>query len=184
MPTIFTHAAVPLAVGFGLGARTVSARLRMAGVVAAIVPDLDVLAFGFGIPYAAALGHRGMTHSIAFAMLIALCGVLAVPWLKTSRVMASGFLFFAAVSHALLDSLTNGGLGCALLWPFSNERYFAPWQVIQVSPIGTDFFSSRAIIVLASELKWVWIPCIAVAVLMAGVRRYWAGNPSRSPGVD
>ena len=32
-------------------------------------PDLDVLAFAFGIPYAHDFGHRGATHSIAFALM-------------------------------------------------------------------------------------------------------------------
>jgi inner membrane protein len=41
-----------------------------------------------------------------------------------------------AISHGLLDTLTDGGLGIALLWPFSDARYFAPWRPIPVAPIG------------------------------------------------
>jgi inner membrane protein len=52
MPTILTHAAVPLALGLGLGVRIIPKPLLLAGVVACILPDLDVLAFQLHIPYA------------------------------------------------------------------------------------------------------------------------------------
>jgi inner membrane protein len=55
--------------------------------------------------------------------------------------------------------MTNGGLGVAFFAPFSNARYFFPWRPIEVSPLGLDFFfSSRALSVLWSEIKWIWIP--------------------------
>ena len=109
-------------------------------MVAAIVPDLDVLAFGLGIPYGDALGHRGMTHSLVFSLLLAGCGTFSARALHTTRWTAFAFLFLAVASHGLLDSFTNGGLGCALLWPFSEERFFMPWRGIEVSPIGAHFF--------------------------------------------
>ena len=37
--------------------------------------------------------------------------------------------------------MIDGGLGCALFWPFDLTRYFAPWRPIPVAPIGMDFFS-------------------------------------------
>jgi hypothetical protein len=55
-------------------------------------------------------------------------------------------------SHALLDTLTNGGLGCALLWPFDLTRYFAPWNPIPVAPIGLYFFSPYGLTVATVEL--------------------------------
>jgi inner membrane protein len=45
------------------------------------------------------------------------------------------------VSHAVLDTLTNGGMGCALFWPFDRTRYFAPWNPVPVSSIGLYYFS-------------------------------------------
>ena len=176
MPTIFTHVAVPLAIGLGLGTRVIPQRLRTLGMVAAIVPDLDVLAFGLGIPYGDALGHRGMTHSLVFSLLLAGCGTFSARALHTTRWTAFAFLFLAVASHGLLDSFTNGGLGCALLWPFSDERFFMPWRGIEVSPIGAHFFSSRGLVVLASELMWVWLPCMALSWVVVVVRRRRA-NP-------
>jgi inner membrane protein len=55
MPTIFTHAVLPLVFGLALGHKTVSPRLIAAGMVAAVLPDADVVGFAFGIPYEHAL---------------------------------------------------------------------------------------------------------------------------------
>lgn len=74
MPTVFAHALVPIAIGLGLGRRRIPPRLLMAGAAAAMLPDADVVAFKFGIAYADALGHRGASHSVVFALLL---GVLA-----------------------------------------------------------------------------------------------------------
>jgi membrane-bound metal-dependent hydrolase YbcI (DUF457 family) len=83
------------------------------------------------------------------------------------------FLFVAAVSHGVLDAFTTGGLGIAFLWPFSPERYFAPIQVIRVSPISAaHIFSPRMIAVLRSEAWWVWIPFLTMMASLVVFR--WA----------
>jgi inner membrane protein len=111
-----------------------------------MLPDLDVLAFRFGIPYAAPFGHRGATHSLLFALVMgSLFGAVRRErffWLLAVVV---------ALSHPLLDSMTDGGLGVALFWPFSNERFFAPWRPIPVAPIGAGMLSTRGLHVLAVE---------------------------------
>jgi len=78
-------------------------------------------------------------------------------------------------SHPLLDALTDGGLGVALLWPFSAERFFFPWRPIPVSPIGVGFFSLRGIRVALAELQF-FAPVYVVAL--------WPGRvkPRASPG--
>src|SRR5260221_567464 len=38
-------------------------------IVAAYLPDVDVVAFALGVPYGAPFGHRGALHSPAFAVL-------------------------------------------------------------------------------------------------------------------
>jgi hypothetical protein len=62
------------------------------------------------------------------------------------------FTIVVLASHGLLDTMTDGGLGCALLWPFSLTRFFAPWRPIPVAPIGLDYLSLYGAIVAASEL--------------------------------
>jgi len=56
VPTLITHPAVPLALGLVLGREAIPARLLLAGVVASVLPDLDVVAFRLGVPYAAEFG--------------------------------------------------------------------------------------------------------------------------------
>ena len=83
------------------------------------------------------------------------------------------FFFLLTASHGLLDALTDGGLGIALLSPFTNERFFFPWTPIVVSPIGIrGFFSRWGLEVLKSELVWVWLPSLLMVV---GVRLLRAG---------
>ena len=62
MPTVLTHPAVPLAIGLGLGKDVTSTPLLIAGVAVSMMPDLDVLAFRYGISYASVFGHRGFSH--------------------------------------------------------------------------------------------------------------------------
>lgn len=159
MPTILSHPAVPLALGVGLGSDIVSKRLLAAGALGSLLPDIDVLAFTFGIPYEHEFGHRGMSHSVVFAAFVALMGALAKRGLQTTFFRAFSFLFVAIGSHGILDAFTNGGLGVALLWPWSETRFFAPFQPIRVSPISLSSFLRHGAGVLFSEFLWVWIPC-------------------------
>lgn len=175
VPTLLTHPAVPLALACALADAPVSRRLLLAGIAASILPDLDTLAFRFGIAYGAQLGHRGFSHSLLFALLVALLGMLAANWLKASRQRCFAFLFLACASHGILDAFTNGGLGVALLWPYSEHRYFAPFRPIEVSPFGLQRFLARAPTLLASEIRWVWLPLTGLAVLtLAGRWRFRA----------
>jgi inner membrane protein len=65
----FSHAIIPIATSLGLG-KAVGRRLMAFAAFCAILPDFDSLAFKFGIPYSLQWGHRGFTHSIAFAIFI------------------------------------------------------------------------------------------------------------------
>lgn len=161
MPTIMTHAIVPLAMAVAAGPKRISPKLALAGAGLAMLPDADVVGFALGIEYGDSWGHRGATHAIAFAMMVA--GAAALLWREARSGGAFVFLAFAMASHGLLDALTNGGLGIALLWPLSDARFFAPITPIRVSPIGADFFSARGVVTLVSELRLVWLPCLAVA---------------------
>lgn len=172
MPTIITHAAVPLAVGLGLGRAVVSPQLLQAGVVASVLPDLDVLAFRFGIAYSDQMGHRGFSHSLALALLLAAVAALFARRLDTSRRTAFLFVLAAAASHGLLDMLTNGGLGIAWFWPFSDRRFFFPEQVIQVSPLSLHrVLGPAGFAAFASEALWVWAPAAAVFLALLAMRR-------------
>ena len=72
MCTVITHPAVPIALSVLLPEGTYSSSLLAAGALCSIVPDLDIVGFEFGIEYGDMLGHRGLTHSILFAALLAI----------------------------------------------------------------------------------------------------------------
>jgi len=149
MPTIFSHPAVALAL-------RVPRRIAVAAVVLTILPDADVAGFAFGIRYGSTFGHRGFTHSILFAAVAAFVATLI---LRADR-RAFALLFICALSHGVLDAMTTGGRGIAFFSPFSNQRYFLPWRPIRVSPIG-----GIDVRVLMSELRWIWLPAIALAAI-------------------
>ena len=180
MPTVPTHALVATTLFAGCWPRGGNWTLLAAGAVCAMLPDADVVGFSLGIRYGDLLGHRGLSHSIPFAALIATLAVLCLAGrirlkpdptnttvrLKPDRTAVWWFLFACAASHGVLDAATDGGLGVAFLSPFSNERYFWPWRPIRVSPIGlTRFFSGRGRDVIATEMIWIWLPC---AIALAG----------------
>lgn len=171
MPTIFTHPAVPLALGLALGRQGIPGRLLLAGVVASVLPDLDVVTFRLGVPYAAEFGHRGFSHSILFSSIVALLGACLFRQLHSSFRCALLFLFAAAMSHGILDAFTNGGLGVAFLWPWSGDRFFAHFQVIEAAPLSLKrFLSPAGLGVLWSELLWVWCPLLGLALVSRGLR--------------
>jgi inner membrane protein len=160
MCTVITHPAVPIALSVLVPQESASSSLLIAGALCSIAPDLDVVGFEFGIEYGDMLGHRGFTHSIFFAALLAVFVTFAFFRNSSgSQLLIFLFLFISTLSHPMLDALTNGGLGVGFFAPFSNERYFFAYRPIEVSPIGVgDFFSERGLKVLLSELRWVWLP--------------------------
>jgi len=171
MPTIISHAAIPLALGVCLGSKNVSRRLLIAGIVASMAPDLDVVGLKLGIEYANQFGHRGASHSIAFALALGSLAAILAPWLRASRWIAGAFVVTACVSHPLLDMCTTGGLGAALWWPLSDHRLFFPWQFIKVSPLTAErFLGPGGIAVIKSEILWIWMPCCAVMLAAYVIR--------------
>jgi inner membrane protein len=171
MPSIFTHAVVPLMLGAAAGRKQISPRLLIAGAIAAMLADADTIGFLLHIPYASEFGHRGAAHSLAFALLLALIAALCHRQLDTTKWRAAAFVGLAAASHPVLDAFTNAGLGVALWWPFSDARWFAPYHPIIASPIGVRFFSARGWQVMQSELLWVWLPTAIAALLILLWRR-------------
>ena len=131
-----------------------------------------------GVPYGSALGHRGFSHSLCAAAAVALAGAALSRSLRAGAGRTVLFLFVAIASHGVLDAFTDGGQGVALRWPVSAERFFAPaaLRVLEVSPIGlTHFLSARGITVLESELRWIWLPALALCPILIGARRAWSG---------
>jgi inner membrane protein len=174
MPTPFAHAVAGLAIGAAMRPRgRTPARWWLAGALCAVVPDLDVIAFRFGVPYESMLGHRGISHSLFVAAAFA--AVLVGAGFRGSEAATRGrafvYVLLATASHGLLDAFTDGGLGPALLAPFTGARYFFAWTPIRVAPLGVArLLSGEGARVLASEAVWVLLPSILLAAAAEAFR--------------
>ena len=172
MASAFGHAAAAFTASRFFPKFLMQKRVVFLGIASSIMPDIDVLAFKYGIPYESLWGHRGITHSIFFAVLWSLALVFIFHGKSKSKNKRNLFIFYflATASHAILDSFTTGGAGVAFFAPFDNERYFAPWRVIKVSPISVSrFFSEWGLKVLASEAKYIGLPCL----LLLGITKIY-----------
>ncbi len=159
MPTTLTHALVGVGLAEVFATRPMPPAFYVLSAALSLAPDLDVVAFRFGIPYGSRFGHRGLSHSLFCAALLSLIvaalghACFAVPWW-----LLAGFSWMVVVVHSLLDALTDGGMGIAFFAPFDNRRYFLPWRPVRVSPIGLGVFSRWGLRALVSEVVWIWIP--------------------------
>lgn len=169
MASAFAHALTAVTVGKLYSGKPQPRKFWLLGIFCAIVPDADVLAFKFGIPYGHMFGHRGFTHSFFFGAVLSL--LLVVLFFRKdglSRIKQFWvwlYLFVCSASHGILDAMTTGGKGIAFWAPFSDERIFLPWQVIRVSPIrASDFFGEWGVRVLKSEFYWIGVPCLVILV--------------------
>jgi inner membrane protein len=136
----------------------------------ALLPDADVIGFPLGVHYEAPWGHRGAAHSLVFAVAVGVLLGFAARWFKRPVARTMFWTSVAIGSHGLLDTLTDGGLGCALLWPFDLTRYFAPWRPIPVAPIGLGMLSAYGLIVVVTECVF-FAPLLFVALRSTSVRR-------------
>ncbi|MDZ4754684.1 MAG: metal-dependent hydrolase [Phycisphaerae bacterium] len=187
MATAFTHAFVAIAAGVAIySPRPMPKKFWILAPICSAAPDLDVGLHAYGVDYADAWGHRGMMHSVFFAVII---GVALVAWFfrrdfrPLSRPWFGMCAFFAAIiaSHGFIDAFTSGGEGIAFFAPFSHERYFMPWNPIEVSPMGVrGFFTQSGAEAIISELLWVWLPVSVVAACVYFARRLVAKSADPS----
>jgi inner membrane protein len=174
MASPVSHAIVAVTIGMAFPRPRPRARYWLAAFLS-ILPDADVIGFFNGVEYDSLLGHRGLTHSLVFAavvagMLIAIPGIVRPTWGPRGSTWL--YLFLACASHGLLDAMTDGGLGIAFFSPFSNTRYFLPWRPIMVGPINIlEAFSPWGREIALSELKWVIGPCLAVILTVFAIRK-------------
>ncbi len=174
MASIFAHGFLAFSLGNSLEKEMITSKVLWTGIFLSIIPDMDVIAFAFGIPYESIWGHRGVSHSILFALITStLISMYFIKSLKHSG-SSSGifiFLFLSMVSHGFLDAMTTGGLGVGFFIPFDTDRYFFNYRPILVSPIGIDsFLSSWGLAVILSEIKTVGLVCVLL-LLSAFVRK-------------
>ena len=175
MPSVIAHSVVAVASGKAFAPRGIPRRFWFFSIVCSVIPDADVIGFFFGIPYGHIIGHRGFFHSPFFGLLLSI--FLVCVFFRNEKIFSkrwwfySSYFFLLTASHGVLDALTNGGLGIALLSPFDNTRYFFPWSPIIVSPIGFKaFFGNWGLRVIKSELLWIWLPALLIVIVSMLIR--------------
>ena len=157
MASIFGHAVVGFTISKILSNKN-SKLLLFFAIASTILPDIDLLAFSFNVPYEHPFGHRGFTHSILFAMLWAT--LLMFIFGRINKIIWWIGIFLSTISHGILDAMTSGGKGVGFFIPFDNNRFFFSFREIVVSPIGIGkFFSEWGIQVIISEIKYIVFPC-------------------------
>jgi inner membrane protein len=174
MASAFSHAFVAAALGSTYARRHMPWHFWGLSISCAILPDADVIGFAMGVPYNSLWGHRGLSHSLCFALVLSLGVVslafrehVAFSWAWWSHVL---YFFVVTASHGVLDAMTDGGRGIAFLAPFDPTRYFFPWRPVRVSPISIGaFFSPWGLYILGTELVFIWFP---TTLLCAVVRIY------------
>src|SRR5687768_9712511 len=81
LPPPCSHAVVALAIGGAFYRPEIPRRVWAVGALSAAAPDLAVIGSAFGVAYGDFLGHRGFTHSIFFAAVLA----AAIVWIGFRR---------------------------------------------------------------------------------------------------
>ncbi len=187
MPSAFSHAVASIALGRAYTTRPLPLRFWVLASICAVAPDIDVLANRFGFDYTTMLGHRGLTHSLLFA--IVLSGIVVLVFFRSSvrgrmnQLAIFAFFFAVTASHSVLDAMVDGTLGVAFFAPFSSTRFFLPWRPIVSSPIGLAFFSSAGATTILNEFVWVWIPSLIV-ILAPSLRRRFLTKASTLEHAD
>jgi inner membrane protein len=184
MPSAITHFIVGASLALpAVQSRAIRKVLSPAAVVLssgflAAAPDLDTFFLrAFDIPRGSLFAHRAFFHTPFFLMLVSVALAFAVARRVPKAILPLALVWAGcAITHPLLDMLTDGGSGVMLLFPFSETRLFFPWQPIRVSPLGVARFfqNGRAVRVLTSEAPF------DAAALFIGCVVFWLRKSGRS----
>ena len=167
MTTLYTHAVTGLGLGRLCTPRPVPWSYWALATVLPLIPDLDVFS---DAAYGSPMGHRGITHSLLFALAMGLVtGSMTARYFRI-RWWRLAIVFFAIVaSHGLLDALTRGGEGIPFFWPVGGR--YGNWGPIPVSDIAFDLPTPWYSHAIWAELLWVWLPTILLVGLTTVCRR-------------
>lgn len=92
MPSAISHAVVSVAAGMTFAPRDVSDRFWSLSLICSVIPDADVIAFSFGIPYQHLFGHRGFFHSPFFGLLTSI--FIVSVFFRDIKIFSSQWVFY------------------------------------------------------------------------------------------
>jgi inner membrane protein len=132
-----TQIVLGAAVGEAVLGRRVGNKAILWGAIAGTIPDLDVFTKFFVDELTSTEMHRGFSHSFIFSILFApIFGWLVSKIHKKEGVSWRGWawlMFWALVTHPLLDAHTNWGT--TLLWPIDYKVAYN--NIFIVDPLYT-----------------------------------------------
>lgn len=150
----------------------------MAGFGAlAMLPDADVLPVSLGLPDVGLFGHRGLTHTLLFAIATAVVSAFVAKRMGLRPLYTAFFVFLAVGSHGPLDALTYDSRGVPLLWPIYGAPIASPWRPIPVAPTGLAFMSTRGFDVALVELIY-FLPLLLLSLWPR--RSEWKATAARA----
>ncbi|MGQ0767143.1 MAG: metal-dependent hydrolase [Gemmatimonadota bacterium] len=131
MPSSIAHGLTAAAIGFAFFPDERPRRVIAIAAVGAVLLDVDAVGRPFGLGDLAFLGgHRALTHSPVFALLLGSV-IVAVAYRgstwQSQQLRICLCLSLAFVAHGVLDAFTAYGEGVMFLAPFSAHRFKAPW---------------------------------------------------------
>ena len=143
------------AVGEAVGGRRMGNKAAMWGAIGGTIPDLDVFLRSLTNPIDGALLHRGFSHSIVFAVLVAPIMAFLLYRLYKRRFEYKLWFWLAfgsIITHPMLDIFTN--YGTQFFWPFDLRLTFN--SVFVVDPLYTLPFGLLLLVVLFFRRENIW----------------------------
>jgi inner membrane protein len=138
----------------------------------ALIPDLELPGWGHGLEYS-------RSHSLFVTLALILIILLVFGWSGGIRRQIGGWGMLvggslAWLSHLLLDSLYNHGLGVAIYWPFSTARLVLPVPWLSILPGPLLPISAANFEIIAIEAL-TFLPLIPLAIWLRR-SRFQAAN--------
>jgi inner membrane protein len=143
----------------------------------AMLPDADVLPLALGLPDVGLFGHRGLTHTLLFALAVAAVAALVARRMGLRPLYFGFFVFLVVGSHGPLDALTHHSRGVPILWPFYSQPIASPWRPIPVAPTGLEFVTAGGFGVALVEVIY-FLPLFLLALVPRTGR--WKAGPGRA----
>jgi inner membrane protein len=159
-----THASLGICAGEVLLGKKLGKKALLWGAIVQNLPDIDTGAAFFVSPDKDLLIHRGITHSLFFAVIVGILLALLAKRMDKKVFLPFGmlafFFIFQLILHDLLDTCNSYGTG--LLEPFSYHRFSINLLYV-ADPLFTKglFIASIFLIFKDSENKnrnkWAYI---------------------------
>ncbi|MDB5015875.1 MAG: inner rane protein [Mucilaginibacter sp.] len=165
-----THLALGACTGEILLGKKLGKKALLWGALAQNLPDADTFVSEFFSADKGYLIHRGITHSLSFAIVIGLGLALAAKSIhrkqNLSFALLAFFFCFQLMIHDLLDTCNSYGTG--LLEPFSHQRFsinllFVADPLFTISLVVAFLFLIFKDTSNKQRLKWAWAGIIVSA---------------------